>query len=597
MVQEESSSVLLTGFALDSQSGVAGVLRAIRKSEADSRTKNDLRNLVLQYTSSGGDQGLRTALEASLQAAGISEATTPQTDQLANKKTTTSTFGFAGARPQPVISFSQAKAAAEPVVKAKPEPTLEKETVSIKPASEQEVPARAVTTTDDGQDTPTSTVVPVREASEAVISDEAISPASSAAVGKQEEVAQSAATIMSSGSTEPSPRPVSPDFNFDNYLNRIKEIKNEINLQYGSPVGIVNIDADLGHEYMAALLNAMKELSIESSGSVQAMDRLETIFAKVKALSDSKTSAEITSKPSPVSRTADSAPDKKTAATAPDAQTNEAPLINRTPQRAVIPPRPVAKTVIPASQNEVPNSLHSPSPDVDKVSINVDHGRFIDRSPQTDEVANSFRDDAARNSVKVTPRTTATRSSLQDRLRDLETGQDIGSREPGVGSETLMTSTKTDKQITPNIISTPTSLNNSSQVKSVIEDSAPLKTLRDLPSAAEVAAANSGGDPLFSAEVNQGLDQLLSEWVLFKKSGLFGSGPKGVHHPLFKKLANIQVPLLLAGRFEGATQEIRQSITDYMNGWRYEQGIVYEKGETFEQYLRRVIRHIIDLQK
>jgi hypothetical protein len=33
-----------------------------------------------------------------------------------------------------------------------------------------------------------------------------------------------------------------------------------------------------------------------------------------------------------------------------------------------------------------------------------------------------------------------------------------------------------------------------------------------------------------------------------------------------------------------------------MNGWRYEQGIVYEKDETFERYLRRVIRHIIDLQ-
>jgi broad specificity phosphatase PhoE len=54
---------------------------------------------------------------------------------------------------------------------------------------------------------------------------------------------------------------------------------------------------------------------------------------------------------------------------------------------------------------------------------------------------------------------------------------------------------------------------------------------------------------------------------------------------------------LLAGRFEGATQEIKQSITDYMNGWRYEQGIIYEPGETFEHYLRRVIRHILDLQK
>ncbi len=34
-----------------------------------------------------------------------------------------------------------------------------------------------------------------------------------------------------------------------------------------------------------------------------------------------------------------------------------------------------------------------------------------------------------------------------------------------------------------------------------------------------------------------------------------------------------------------------------MNGWRYEQGIIYDQGETFEHYLRRVIRHILDLQK
>lgn len=84
---------------------------------------------------------------------------------------------------------------------------------------------------------------------------------------------------------------------------------------------------------------------------------------------------------------------------------------------------------------------------------------------------------------------------------------------------------------------------------------------------------------------------------MFKKSGLFGTGPKGKDHPLFVKIAGLQIPLLLAGRFEGSTQEIKQSITDYMNGWRYEQGIIYEKGETFERYLRRVIKLILDLQK
>ncbi len=122
-------------------------------------------------------------------------------------------------------------------------------------------------------------------------------------------------------------------------------------------------------------------------------------------------------------------------------------------------------------------------------------------------------------------------------------------------------------------------------------------TIEDLPSAADVATSSASGDPLFTKEIDDGLNQLLSEWVLFKKSGLFGTGPKGIEHPLFLKVSKLPIPLLLAGRFEGATQEIKQSITDYMNGWRYEQGIVYEQGETFEHYLRRVIRHILDLQK
>ncbi len=115
-----------------------------------------------------------------------------------------------------------------------------------------------------------------------------------------------------------------------------------------------------------------------------------------------------------------------------------------------------------------------------------------------------------------------------------------------------------------------------------------------LPTTPAAAHPLMAGDPLLSLEVESGLDQLLSEWSIFKKSGIFGTGPKGREHPLYKKMSELQIPLLLAGRFEGATQEVRQSLTDYMNGWRYEQGLIYEKGETFEHYLRRVIRHILD---
>jgi hypothetical protein len=136
----------------------------------------------------------------------------------------------------------------------------------------------------------------------------------------------------------------------------------------------------------------------------------------------------------------------------------------------------------------------------------------------------------------------------------------------------------------------------SAHKQSSLADLDKLKQPSDLPTASSLKTSTVSGDPLFTKEVTDGLQQLLIEWPLFKKSGLFGTGPKGLEHPLFKKISNLPIPLLLAGRFEGATQEIKQSITDYMNGWRYEQGIIYQQGETFEHYLRRVIRHILDLQ-
>ncbi len=117
-----------------------------------------------------------------------------------------------------------------------------------------------------------------------------------------------------------------------------------------------------------------------------------------------------------------------------------------------------------------------------------------------------------------------------------------------------------------------------------------------MPTAQELKARSGITDPLLDPDVDLGLEQLLGEWSIFRKSGVFGTGPKARQHPLFLKLAEVPIPLILAGRFEGATPEIRQSITDYMNGWRYEQGIIFEQDEIFEHYLRRVIRHILDSQ-
>jgi hypothetical protein len=109
----------------------------------------------------------------------------------------------------------------------------------------------------------------------------------------------------------------------------------------------------------------------------------------------------------------------------------------------------------------------------------------------------------------------------------------------------------------------------------------------------ESVIEQQSADPLYAPEITAGLGQLLSEWSLFKSSGIFGTGPSGKDHVLFLKLAPLTMAAVIAGRFDGATTKIKQSIADYMNGWRYEEGILHEHSETFEHYLRRVIHHIL----
>ena len=124
----------------------------------------------------------------------------------------------------------------------------------------------------------------------------------------------------------------------------------------------------------------------------------------------------------------------------------------------------------------------------------------------------------------------------------------------------------------------------------------------DEKAAAEAASAPApeptpvSTDPLMDPKITSGLDQLLSEWSLFKSSGLFGTGPSGREHPMFKTLAALPMSSVVSGRFEGASNEVKQSLTDYMNGWRYEQGMVHQIDETFEHYLRRVIQAILAKQ-
>jgi len=547
-------------FDLHSQIGVAQLLVAVRVSALTSEEKNELRDLVFQFSNSDDDAALRSLLERK-----IAEYTlepplppaSPEPEPIPAPPVRVLPFG--SVRPRPAFAAPQPA-----VTVSEPEHSSNTGTVSV--ATEEQGAATPELTSDEKRIDVSAAVVPETNVDDEPVSiftphistdpviqapppppddlpeivqgepDIAITPLTqttppeaSVPVQVEEPVAGDPVEItrvaQSESQSTVSPTLGSPDLTEKN-LNRIREIKALVNEKVGNPVNLVDIDNAVGREYMSALLDAMKKINGGSAG-VAAMDRLEAAYQAVTEV----IGRQVPVKPSrtPVAEPATMVP--PISVTPPMTTTapaiDESPVSKNTADTTVVPPPPPHPSMKPVS---VPASEESPA------AISPTKAPAV-----------------------AIPVIQATKPSPHE----------IASNTPNA-STTVAPITKTaPRPLTPLDLPDPTSLEN----------------------------ASIKGDPLFTREVDDGLNQLLSEWSLFKKSGLFGTGPKGMEHPLFKKISSLQIPLLLAGRFEGATQEIKQSITDYMNGWRYEQGIIYEQGETFEHYLRRVIKHIIDLQK
>lgn len=475
-------------FDFNSQAGVMHVLASIRASTVSPAIKNELRDLVFQYSNGGGDPTTRLSLEQKIATYHITPAARPASAKSGRA------LPFGSARPAPTFKSP----ANTPIV-----PTVAPTPIAQPPVAAPIAPAVAP-------------VIPVVAAP--VVPPAPIAPAP----------------------VQPTAAPVTA--NAPTALDRIREIKIAVNKRVGNPVHLVDIDNGVGREYMAALLEAMKQLGGGVAGGIdsamvrleaayQAVDTVVTNYERSKAVSSTETI------PAPQTPVAPVMPQPAPIAPIPttfSVPTVVAPVAPRipTPSVAQVPVRSYTPPAAPATTHVVPNTPHR-------------HAAVpASTSP-------------------VTPPTASPYDSV-------------------VGYDSV--AAPVPKPIVPPVPATP----------SIAQEQAPF-TPKDLK--ATLQTASDAADPLLSPEVDAGLEQLLHDWSLFKKSGLFGTGPKGREHPLFKKLAPLQIPLLLTGRFEGATQEIKQSITDYMNGWRFEQGIIYEQNETFEHYLRRVIRKILDLQK
>lgn len=603
MAQDDSSST--TGgsnvaFDFNSQAGVLGVLSAIRGSELSVADKNELRDLVFQYSNGGGDVAVRNILEDRLRTFSI----TPVLIKMSGVKSSQTTSvveaavvkpvvrsGFYSGRPTPV--FSQGSITTTEV-------SIEKESVAEMVRKPDVVTVATPVSIADMKTEVAKPYVPVPQfrapVTDPTSNDVVVNkiPVYSTAPSKQPEAEVPVnQPIIRPNVAVPTTRTVNtflpPVFNHDlekksvennlqdvrntapavtaptinatvdssvseARMERIRSIKSDINNRVGNPVNLVDLNNEVGREYMSALLSAMKLLSSDSDSVAElAMNRLEAVYNTAINLLD-------------------------TTATAPSVAV---PVVTVVPQVVkILPTIPVSSEATSSVNNNIvtPEPFNSPFSKVSEVeNVNAGVSGYAVQEPVTFE-------------EKAEP----------TMMQNFETSN----FSTPIQSPVVPTSVPPLNVPNTPIPASPLKVAPVSEIPSyqstvispLTESATPLRQISELRTRDEVNNTSVNGNPLYTKAIDDGLEQLLSEWSLFKKSGLFGTGPSGREHPLFLKLAAIQIPLILAGRFDGSTQEIKQSVTDYMNGWRYEQGIVYEKGESFEVYLRRVIKHIIDLQ-
>ncbi|MES2749314.1 MAG: hypothetical protein V4606_02895 [Patescibacteria group bacterium] len=560
-------------FDFDSQSGILFILRAIRVAPIEQAVKNSLKDQVFLYNTGAKDPTIKQKLEQSLHDAAVTPevvahdiARTAEATKATVETAPVSGFGLGRLAPvfatsavtsepvsAPVANVTDApikKIApsipmpSRPVVAVPVAPTIVKVSVPTAPSADQALVDVVVPEKNPEPIVPVAPVVPIAVVAPAPVAPPVIAP---------EPVAPQAPTMSHDAASR---------------MERIRVIKSTVNDRIGNPVNLVDVDNGLGREYMSALLEAMKLLSSASEAeSMQAMNRLESVYTQVLTLLDT---LEAKSQPAPVAAPAP-APTPVITPITPvppiSAPVVPAPMVDASAVERIAPVVPLAAA--PVAQTPAPDFLMR-SKVVDKI---VPEGPVSGWS-QSEQVES------------VSP------------VASMETLDSVANRVAPQDAVVVNRLSTPPAEPLRQIKATSVPSYQPESVQSVTDQAAPLRNLSELKTADEVSAIEAmQNNPLYTKDVDAGLEQLLGEWSIFKKSGLFGTGPKGREHPLYQKISTMHLPLILAGRFEGSTQEIKQSITDYMNGWRYEQGIVYDQGETLDQYLRRVIRHIIDLQK
>ncbi|MEN9922166.1 MAG: hypothetical protein RL097_442, partial [Candidatus Parcubacteria bacterium] len=293
------------GFDFETQKGIMILLAAVRASELSSEQKNELRDLAFLYSNGGHDQSVRIMLEQKVRAAGLKAPAPVVTTPVPAVPPPP----FGTSRPAPTFSYV-------------PSSVLETEKSVVKDPVVVPLPASPVTAAPASVDVlvgqkPVATVPPIQEKIEAVqVTANPDMPVSAPAPQPQTEAeteltpAPEVADVAPEAFLQPEPLdnsvPSAPaerttvaplqsrengfpeidSYDPEQSMQRIREIKSLVNEQVGNPVNLVDINNEVGREYMAALLDAMKKIN-SGSMAASAMRRLEDSFKIVqKTLAD-----------------------------------------------------------------------------------------------------------------------------------------------------------------------------------------------------------------------------------------------------------------------------------------------------------------------
>ncbi len=611
------------GFNLHSWQGLTEVLKTGKESLTEPGAYAEFRNLVLQYAQQGGDVELRKKIDAVIATFASKEKRTEPVRVDSVVGATKVGDGVLNTMPhkQPIVQDPVQKNEVPvnlpvtpheemPVVQSLPHSTP-KQMQSI--GTRRRQPEFKQAGTPVVIETAQAKVVPVVEP-KSKDSAQDVPVSKSPVVKEQEPVAPPVTPLFTplfTSQVTPTPSvppatPVpevvhatSPQKSVEEYKARISEIKHLVHEHVGNPASLLGTENDLGKKYMSALLSALK-----ATGSGQsAHSEMATLESVVSKLLDHGTGAKVAEDVvrvvmQPVPKTVSvlvsvSEPTTQQPTTQPVSVPTPVlePVTQPTPtpvSKPVSVPQPVLVSVSEPTMQPVPEPVTQQvsvsAPDVSSPQVKSDP--VVATSPEE-------KKDAVVAHVSPTPILDRLKKEVRysPQMAPMTDGAPMPEEVRKVEAVPVKSEAVPMAVPEPVVKSVPVSV---PEVKTPTAEP-PLFKASETP-IIPTRPETSNQSELFTPEITTSLHQLLHDWSIFAGSGLFGIGPAGADHPLYKTIAPLSMGEVVGGRWEKADQKIVKTIKQYVDAWRHEQGIAYAINETFEHYLRRVVQRILKRQ-